>query len=1203
MIFNSNKKDINSHDVLADLFEGKNVKQAMKAAKSVSFDSEIEKFLAEALICLREITGEKNPVFCDRKINSKNGDILLNRAFDWFETARKSAKTGSDEEMSLVREIMFSEYVLNCFIMGASENKGCCLYSIVDGINSRQQGDQQSFDDSFFEKAFAGAGDAGVSEEILRAYREELRDATAVSNSQGAAEVKTVTENQRGGKDSSEAKMIFEEDCFQNGNNLSTAQNTTIAATDRNNTEKDASDKSAPQAEFKRIEYDGGDVYEGETRNGKRHGKGKYTWSDGSFYDGEWKDGKKDGNGKQSHPDGSCYDGGWKDDKMDGFGVLVYSNQSRYEGHWSEGNENGHGMLTFANGNSYDGEWKDGNENGHGIKKYINVGVYDGEWKDGDENGHGIMKYINGDVYDGEWKDGYENGHGTMTFANGDSYDGDWVNGEMNGNGIYTYANGEKYKVTCKEDEIISKEPFETPKTSSTVIRSNQKAKIEYKQIRYDSGDVYEGETQNGKRHGKGKYTWADGDTYEGDWKDGERCGRGKVIQYGKVPATGETYVKRSYDGEWLDSKEHGHGICVEGDFGMYKNDKVYEGEWVNGKRQGRFVWYLTNSKGGRYMDFYEDGNLIETCIPYDESIKTIEDARRARALADGKSSSTTPVYTNSSPAAAQDSADTAEDFEWEEFSSVGELHEKILRPELFCDPRDRYLLNSCMYLEPFVDEFHEEFSGGDYAETKEIIAEILGVKSDELTESIERRLDFIRGFTEKEYLLAAMYSLAYDERTDLAPYLANLACYLWTDTRDGDYLDPLLDLFRLSGEYDDDDSTWLCAILRLQENGNIDDPLKPNDDGSFDDQFADFDDVFGDLLDQGYLPGADGKMYLSDSDDNGGDETEESDTGDNVLLRYQNGDSYRGAAVGGVREGFGTYFFADGGFYRGCFHADNYEGYGMLDEGNGRVYKGLWKDDKRCGYGEQTLESGSKYFGWWKDNVYHGFGRFVFASGSENVGEFKNGKENGIFLIKRDGEWYGYKWVDGEIIPSLDGALITYNDGSGYVGQTVTENHRGLAVRIRQGYGEYRFPGNSRNGSTNIYQGQFSQDVPYGTGIRVDTTGEKPVILASDDFRGDSIPDGKCRAVRLTGVDSYEYALFYEGGYRDGGAFGSGMLYVVGDSENDHYRYRPYGLPIGSIVRCDHFDGGPTGAAIVTDEYGEMRYGRFVDGFWEPNK
>lgn len=341
-----------------------------------------------------------------------------------------------------------------------------------------------------------------------------------------------------------------------------------------------------PQSDInlKRVEYDGGDVYEGEILNGKRHGHGTYTWSDGSFYDGEWKD----------------------------------------------GNENGHGIKKYINVGVYDGEWKDGDENGHGIMKYINGDVYDGEWKDGYENGHGTMTYANGDRYDGEWKDGYENDHGMLTFANGNSYDGDWVNGEMNGNGIYTYANGEKYKVTCKEDEIISKEPFETPKTSSTVIRSNQKAKTEYKQIRYDSGDVYEGETQNGKRHGKGKYTWADGDTYEGDWKDGKRCGRGKVIQYGKSPS-GETYMKYSYDGEWLDSKEHGHGICVEGDFGWEKMDKVFEGEWVNGKRQGRFVWYFTNSKGGRYIDFYEDGNLIETCIPYDERIKTVDDAKKFR--------------------------------------------------------------------------------------------------------------------------------------------------------------------------------------------------------------------------------------------------------------------------------------------------------------------------------------------------------------------------------------------------------------------------------------------------------------------------------------------------------------------------------------------------------------------------------------------
>lgn len=111
--------------------------------------------------------------------------------------------------------------------------------------------------------------------------------------------------------------------------------------------------------------------------------------------------------------------------------------------------------------------------------------------------------------------------------------------------------------------------------------------------------------------------------------------------------------MKYSYDGEWLDSKEHGHGICVEGDFGMEKMDKVFEGEWVNGKRQGRFIWYLTNSNGGRYINFYEDGKWIEGGIPYDESIKTVEDARRARALADGKGRSSAVARTTTTPAAA----------------------------------------------------------------------------------------------------------------------------------------------------------------------------------------------------------------------------------------------------------------------------------------------------------------------------------------------------------------------------------------------------------------------------------------------------------------------------------------------------------------------------------------------------------------------
>ena len=979
-----------------------------------------------------------------------------------------------------------------------------------------------------------------------------------------------------------------------------------------------------PQSDInlKRVEYDGGDVYEGEILNGKRHGHGTYTWSDGSFYDGEWKDGKKDGNGKQSHPDGSCYDGGWKDDKMDGFSVLVYSNQSRYEGHWSEGNENGHGMLTFANGNSYDGEWKDGNENGHGIMKYINVGVYDGEWKDGDENGHGTMTYANGDRYDGEWKDGYENGHGMLTFANGNSYDGDWVNGEMNGNGIYTYANGEKYKVTCKEDEIISKEPFETPKTSSTVIRSNQKAKTEYKQIRYDGGDVGEKSMSICDELKKqAEQTYAEG--INKSIETAAACFRLCAEGLSRFPDDGGgsypiqdislLIACSAVSGGWNRTGSadrdrmserlklyvsNVNELCDDLPLALTVPGFANIGRNLMSSPQiSAFTEHLTRL----FQTLDEHEKMAVVTMHYLMLYAVFEQWPQVDVLKD--------AYENAlvQPEEAYESpeSNTAEDFEWEEFSSVGELHEKILRPELFRDPLDRYLLNSCMYLEPFVDEFHEEFAGGDYAETKEIIAEILGVESGELTESIELRIDFIRGFTEKEYLLAAMYSLVYDERTDLAPYLANLACYLWTDTGDGDYLDPLLDLFRISGEYDDDDSTWLCAILRLQENGNINDPLKPNDDGSFDDQFADFDDVFGDLLNRGYLPGSDGKMYLSDSDDNGGDETEESDTGDNVLLRYQNGDSYRGAAVGGVREGFGAYFFAGGGFYRGCFHADNYEGYGMLDEGNGRVYKGLWKDDKRCGYGEQTFKSGSKYFGWWKDDCFQGFGCMTLSGGEVYVGEYENYKENGIFLYNRGNKWSGYKAADDKVIGSSAGRWTVYKDGSEYCGPIIERRRGNTIYRVKEGFGEYCFPDDDSECPSDRYMGQFKDDMPYGTGIRLYTSPETdmPIIMASNDFRGDIIPRGHFQSV--CGIKdpsgNCDFFLYYVGECKDSVCYGRGVMYVIGTTERS--RYTPYGVKGGSIIYCDTFREHPDGPATVINRYGEELHGRFVDGMFEQYK
>ena len=130
--------------------------------------------------------------------------------------------------------------------------------------------------------------------------------------------------------------------------------------------------------------------YDGEWKDGKRNGRGVYTWANGDRYDGEWKDGKQNGRGVFTYGEGSQFRG------------------DRYEGEFTNDKRNGRGVLTYGDGNRYDGEWKDGKQNGRGVYTWANGNRYDGEWKDGKMNGRGVYTWANGNRYDGEWKDGQQ---------------------------------------------------------------------------------------------------------------------------------------------------------------------------------------------------------------------------------------------------------------------------------------------------------------------------------------------------------------------------------------------------------------------------------------------------------------------------------------------------------------------------------------------------------------------------------------------------------------------------------------------------------------------------------------------------------------------------------------------------------------------------------------------------------------------------
>jgi hypothetical protein len=118
------------------------------------------------------------------------------------------------------------------------------------------------------------------------------------------------------------------------------------------------------------------DIYEGEVKNGLRHGNGTYTFADGKKYIGQFKDDQYSGAGTLLMADGSRYVGQFKDDQFNGLGTYTWSDQSKYVGQFLNGGFYGKGTYTWPDGRKYVGEWKENRKNGFGIL-YLTNGAVD----------------------------------------------------------------------------------------------------------------------------------------------------------------------------------------------------------------------------------------------------------------------------------------------------------------------------------------------------------------------------------------------------------------------------------------------------------------------------------------------------------------------------------------------------------------------------------------------------------------------------------------------------------------------------------------------------------------------------------------------------------------------------------------------------------------------------------------------------------
>jgi hypothetical protein len=86
----------------------------------------------------------------------------------------------------------------------------------------------------------------------------------------------------------------------------------------------------------------------------------------GNLYEGDFKDGKRHGRGVGTFIDDTIYTGEFKDDSLTGKGVATYASGDKYVGEFKNGLRNAFGTYTHANGNVYVGQYKDGKRNGKG---------------------------------------------------------------------------------------------------------------------------------------------------------------------------------------------------------------------------------------------------------------------------------------------------------------------------------------------------------------------------------------------------------------------------------------------------------------------------------------------------------------------------------------------------------------------------------------------------------------------------------------------------------------------------------------------------------------------------------------------------------------------------------------------------------------------------------------------------------------------
>lgn len=298
------------------------------------------------------------------------------------------------------------------------------------------------------------------------------------------------------------------------------------------------------------LSFANGAVYSGPVNSaGLATGQGRMEWENGNAYDGEFKDGLYEGYGVYEDATGFRIEGSFYKGLANGEVDIDFIDGSVYRGNVGNEHLQGQGKLTSPNGDYYEGEFKANQMTGQGRLVSIDTHIYNGGVKNGLFDGQGEITYEYGDKYVGQFKDGHLHGKGVYSSDDGRVFSGEFIEGAFTGQGSFKDGEGNTH-VGQFEDWLATGEGINTDSEGNQYKGTFENGALSGEGVHIGPGSVrYEGGFIYGNYDGKGVLVDEEGNRYEGEFSYGRMDGKGEYTYHEPVDGV------RSYKGTWRRGK------------------------------------------------------------------------------------------------------------------------------------------------------------------------------------------------------------------------------------------------------------------------------------------------------------------------------------------------------------------------------------------------------------------------------------------------------------------------------------------------------------------------------------------------------------------------------------------------------------------------------------------------------------------------